>query len=86
MQLRSILETGAKHAGLAAALFATIVNPILPVSLNAESPKKTGSQAISPIQHVIVIVGENRSFDHLFATYVPQSGEAVNNLLSEQIG
>src|SRR5262249_961806 len=25
----------------------------------------------SPIKHVIIIVGENRSFDHLFATYVP---------------
>ncbi len=26
----------------------------------------------SPIKHVIVIVGENRSFDHIFATYKPQ--------------
>ena len=39
----------------------------------------------SPIKHVIVIVGENRSFDHLFATYVPKPGETVNNLLSEGI-
>jgi phospholipase C len=39
----------------------------------------------TPIKHVIVIVGENRSFDHLFATYVPRPGETVNNLLSEGI-
>ena len=40
----------------------------------------------SPIKHVIIIVGENRSFDHLFATYVPKSrGERVFNLLSEGI-
>jgi phospholipase C len=40
----------------------------------------------SPIKHVIVIVGENRSFDHLFATYVPKSrDEKVLNLLSETI-
>ena len=40
----------------------------------------------SPIKHVIVIVGENRSFDHLFATYVPKSrSERVLNLLSEDI-
>ena len=26
----------------------------------------------TPIKHVIIIVGENRSFDHLFATYVPK--------------
>jgi phospholipase C len=40
----------------------------------------------SPIKHVIVIVGENRSFDHLFATYRPKSDhERVLNLLSERI-
>jgi phospholipase C len=40
----------------------------------------------SPIKHVIIIVGENRSFDHLFATYVPRSNdERVRNLLSESI-
>jgi phospholipase C len=40
----------------------------------------------SPIQHVIVIIGEDSSFDRLFATYVPKkSGETVNNLLSESI-
>jgi phospholipase C len=40
----------------------------------------------SPIKHVIIIVGENRSFDHLFATYVPKrEDEGVRNLLSEGI-
>ena len=40
----------------------------------------------SPIKHVIIIVGENRSFDHIFATYVPKhSGDRVRNLLSEGI-
>ena len=39
----------------------------------------------SPIKHVIVIIGENRSFDHVFATYVPKSGESVWNLLSKGI-
>ncbi|MGA9243502.1 MAG: phosphoesterase, partial [Silvibacterium sp.] len=39
----------------------------------------------SPIKHVIVIIGENRSFDHVFATYVPKNGETVWNLLSEGI-
>src|SRR5262249_51193375 len=35
---------------------------------------------------VIIIVGENRSFDHLFATYVPQrENERVRNLLSQGI-
>src|ERR1700730_7586390 len=39
----------------------------------------------TPIKHVIVIIGENRSFDHVFATYVPQNGQTVWNLLSEGI-
>ena len=40
----------------------------------------------TPIKHVIIIVGENRSFDHLFATYEPKSrSEKVLNLLSERI-
>ena len=39
----------------------------------------------SPIKHVIVIIGENRSFDHVFATYEPRRGESVWNLLSEGI-
>src|SRR5258706_10761477 len=41
--------------------------------------------ARTPIKHVIVIVGENRTFDHLFATYKPKSGESVDNLLSKGI-
>jgi phospholipase C len=39
----------------------------------------------SPIKHVIVIIGENRTFDHLFATYKPRDGEHVDNLLSKGI-
>lgn len=38
-----------------------------------------------PIQHVIVIVGENRSFDHLFATYRAKGDQYVDNLLSKHI-
>src|SRR5262249_56892721 len=37
------------------------------------------------MKHVMVMVGENRSFDHVFATYVPRPGETVNNLLAEEI-
>jgi phospholipase C len=34
---------------------------------------------------VIVIIGENRTFDHVFATYQPQRGQTVDNLLSKGI-
>jgi phospholipase C len=39
----------------------------------------------TPIEHVIVIIGENRTFDHVFATYKPKAGETVSNLLSKGI-
>jgi phospholipase C len=42
-------------------------------------------QTRTPIQHVIVIIGENRTFDHLFATYLPTNGQTVSNLLSKGI-
>jgi phospholipase C len=53
----------------------------------AASPnaKSRDNDTSSPIKHVIVIIGENRSFDHVFATYVPKKGETVWNLLSEGI-
>ena len=39
----------------------------------------------TPIEHIIVIIGENRTFDHVFATYTSPSGDAVSNLLSRGI-
>ena len=40
---------------------------------------------VTPIEHVIVIVGENRSFDNMFATYRPRKGQTIWNLLSRGI-
>src|SRR5258708_34656889 len=42
-------------------------------------------ETVSPIKHLIVIIGENRSFDHVFATYQPKHGQTVANLLSKRI-
>jgi phospholipase C len=52
---------------------------------NPQTPSRD-NDTVTPIKHVIVIIGENRSFDHVFATYVPKKpGEHVHNLLSEGI-
>jgi phospholipase C len=48
-------------------------------------PNGRGGITSTPIKHAIVIIGENRSFDHVYATYAPKSGETVWNLLSEGI-
>jgi len=40
----------------------------------------------TPIKHVIIIIGENRTFDHIFATYTPvNKKDTVLNLLSQKI-
>jgi phospholipase C len=46
---------------------------------------KNDSATTTPIKHLIVIIGENRSFDHVFATYQPKTGNTIWNLLSEGI-
>jgi phospholipase C len=57
-----------------------------PFANAAGQPKPSTEPATaSPIKHVIVIIGENRSFDHVYATYVPKSTDGIRNLLSEGI-
>src|ERR1700740_2817635 len=73
------------RAGLVSA---TIFQLAIGNAFAANSPQSAPSRdndTSSPIKHVIVIIGENRSFDHVFATYVPKKGETVWNLLSEGI-
>ena len=51
----------------------------------AEAHEHGKEHTRTPIKHVIVLIGENRTFDHIFATYKPKKGESVKNLLSEGI-
>ncbi len=44
-----------------------------------------GGGTATPIKHVIVIIGENHSFDNVFATYRPPKGQTVKDLLTEGI-
>src|SRR5262249_1139713 len=39
----------------------------------------------SRIRHLIIILGENRTFDHVFGVYKPRHGETISNLLSKGI-
>jgi phospholipase C len=56
-----------------------------PLAGAAPQHEHDAKQTRTPIKHVIVIIGENRTFDHVFATYKPKDGEKVLNLLSEGI-
>ena len=76
MILRSI-----RGGFIALAVFQFTLGGPLTATAQAHEPGRTRS----PIKHVIVLIGENRTFDHLFATYVPKSRDSVKNLLSEGI-
>jgi phospholipase C len=82
MNTRSRLAEWRQRALVGASLFALLSN-----SFNAFGETKS-AEAITtatPIKHVIVLIGENRTFDHLFGTYVPHSGQTISNLLSKGI-
>ena len=57
----------------------------MPISAETAPAVVKRASTQTPIQHVIVIIGENRTFDHIFATYQPTQGQTVDNLLSEGI-
>ncbi len=42
-------------------------------------------RTLTPIRHVVIIIGENRTFDHLLGTYQPRAGQTIDNLLSKGI-
>jgi phospholipase C len=66
-----------------ASVLATL--PILAGAAHGTTLGSNDNNTTTPIKHVIIIVGENRSFDHLFATYKSPSGDKVLNILSEGI-
>ena len=77
-QVASSAVRGLRMGMASLALFQLIAG----TSLNAQTGD---ANTTTPIKHVIVIIGENRSFDHVFATYQPKGNNSVWNLLSEGI-
>jgi phospholipase C len=81
-RLRSHFLNGCRMGLTAMAIGQLAIGPVLADDHSSSNDHGTRT----PIKHVIVIIGENRSFDHVFATYVPkQRGQTINNLLSEGI-
>src|SRR5215468_1359885 len=77
-----------QHTNRLLAAFAAGVSIVATLSVAAadDNSDKGSRKTASPIEHVLIIVGENRSFDHIFATYVPKGRhQKVLNLLSQGI-
>lgn len=66
-------------AGLALSALAAVA------ALPAAAAGAPQAATATPVKHVIVIIGENHSFDNIFATYRPPAGQHIRNLLSEGI-
>ena len=86
MKIRNLSRPSTALCGAIAAVTCTSLT-VAPVSQAEAQAQQTASspQPRTPIEHVIMIIGENRTFDHVFATYTPRAGETVNNLLSQGI-
>ncbi|HTU52354.1 MAG TPA: alkaline phosphatase family protein [Acetobacteraceae bacterium] len=72
---------GMFYAGMSAVALSISAAPALAAPFGGPNDDKT----TTPIKHVIIIVGENQSFDHWFATYRPTNGQSIRNLFSEGI-
>ena len=79
MTVRIIGRLCAAAAGLA--LAATT----LPLAQQARAAETEAAATTTPIKHVIIVVGENHTFDNLFGTYKPRAGQTIDNLLSKGI-
>jgi phospholipase C len=80
MSTLAFLAKARQHVTVGASLVALFANLGTPLPVAAQE-----AATATPIKHVIVIIGENRTFDHVFATYQPVAGESISNLLSKGI-
>jgi phospholipase C len=84
MSSSNLLAQARQHLAVGTSLFALLVNLGAPAPVAAQAAEVHPTTA-TPIQHVIVIIGENRSLDHVYATYQPKAGQTISNLLSKGI-
>jgi phospholipase C len=57
----------------------------LAINTGTSHANSYGNKPKTPIQHVIVVIGENVSFDTLYGAYQAPKGQTIKNLLSEGI-
>jgi phospholipase C len=82
----SVNRQGRRCRRVAAISAAAVVGMWITMPAHSADPGAIDApKTATPIKHVIVVIGENRTFDHVYATYVPKSGDSILNLLSEHI-
>jgi acid phosphatase len=71
--------------GLHAITTAVAMAVTLACAQQAQAHEEGQPDTATPIKHVIIVVGENHTFDNLFGAYRPKSGQTIDNLLSKGI-
>ena len=71
MLLPIVLKSWLQRATLGSVLIA-LLSIATPASMQSTGIDPDHQTTATPIKHVIVLIGENRTFDHVFATYVPR--------------
>lgn len=79
----SLFRNWRQHTSLTL-LSLMLITPALPAQADNDFDRSPDRQTTTPIKHVIVIIGENRTFDNIYATYEAKHG-TVSNLLSKGI-
>jgi phospholipase C len=82
--MRKQFDLWTRHAMAYLGVATMLTQPFIATYASAETPDDS-AKTRTKIKHVVVIIGENRTFDHIFATYKPKAGETVDNLLYKGI-
>ena len=85
LKLRQWWRCATPRALVALVMSFTLMAPSQMMAASDNDQGKNRNETETPIKHVIVLIGENRTFDHIFATYVPKSKDSISNLLSKGI-
>src|SRR5262245_31932323 len=56
-----------------------------PAAAGDEDRNGDERDTVTPIKHVIILIGENRTFDNIYGMYRPRARQSVWNLLSKGI-
>jgi phospholipase C len=74
-----------KGLWLSTALSGALMVALSGIALGDDADDAQKVKTATPIKHVIVLIGENRTFDNIYGTYKANNGQFVGNLLSRGI-
>jgi phospholipase C len=83
--LKSKRKVNAPNGTLKCGAMMMVALQVFAVMPHSAYAQTSAPATTTPFKHVIVIIGENRTFDHVYATYKPKAGETISNLLSKGI-